>query len=258
VQRPAAEIEFVHRASGQVLRTLDDLTDEQAAAPSRLPGWSRAELITHLARNADGIRGMVDAAARGESTTMYPSAEARAAGIAAGRGASATVLRADLRGAQDRLVDAWDALPDDGWERIGRASATRTMRDFVWVRWREVAIHHVDLDVGYEASDWPVGFVAGALDEIFSSFTQRAAPTRPLVDIDYRVVSTDHDQAWRVELRGPDVRVVTDDGAPADGEAVGWGCDVVAWLYGRDPRGGGVLATGDLGVLRLPRWFPFA
>jgi maleylpyruvate isomerase len=132
------------------------------------------------------------------------------------------------------------------------------MRDFVWVRRREVEVHHVDLDVGYEASDWPVSFVAGALDEIFSTFDQRATPTRPNVDIDYRVVTTDHDRAWRVELRGTQFRVTDDTAAPADGEAIGWGCDVVAWLYGRDPRGGGVLATGDLGVLRLPRWFPYS
>ena len=47
-----------------------------------------------------------------------------------------------------------------------------------------------------------------------------------------------------------------DDGSAADGEAIGWGCDVTAWLYGRDPRGGGILATGDLGVLRLPALVP--
>ena len=148
---------------------------------------------------------MVEAAARGEVGSMYPSAEARADGIAAGRGASPAVLRADLRGAHDRLVEAWNALPDDAWDRLGRASMTRTMRDFVWVRRREVEVHHVDLDLGYEASDWPVAFVAGALDEIFDTFAQRAAPTRPLVDIDYRVVTTDHDRAWRVELRGAQV-----------------------------------------------------
>ena len=34
--------------------------------------------------------------------------------------------------------------------------------------------------------------------------------------------------------------------------------DLLLELYGRDPRGGGVLASGDLGVLRLPRWFPYA
>lgn len=250
---------MVRRATRQVLRAIDDLTDEQAAAPSRLPGWTRAEVITHLARNADAIRSMVEAAARGEVGFMYPSAEVRAQGIAAGLGVSAAVLRADLRGAHDRLVDAWNALPADAWERTGRASMTRTMREFIWVRRREVEIHHVDLDLGYESSDWPVGFVDGALHEIFFDLAVRAVSIRPLVDIDYRVVSTDHDRVWRVSLRGSNVHVTDgDDGLPADGEATGWGCDLAAWMYGRDPRGGGVLASGDLGVLRLPRWFPFA
>ena len=250
---------MVRRATRQVLRAIDDLTDEQAAAPSRLPGWTRAEVITHLARNADAIRSMVEAAARGEVGSMYPSPEVRAEGIAAGRAAGAAVLRADLRGAHDRLVDAWSALPADAWARTGRASMTRTMREFVWVRRREVEIHHVDLDLGYESSDWPVGFVDHALHEIFAELPARAASTRPLVDIDYRVVSTDHDRAWRVSLRGANVHVTdADDGLAAEGEATGWGCDVAAWMYGRDPRGGGILASGDLGVLRLPRWFPFA
>ena len=258
MQSPATEIDRIRRATREVLRALDGLTDEQAAEPSRLPGWTRAEVVTHLARNADGTRAMVEAAARGEVAAMYPSAEARAAGIAAGRGAGAAVLHADLRGAHDRLLDAWNELPPDGWDRIGRASVTRSMRDFLWARRREVEIHHVDLDLGYEPSDWPVSFVAGALDEIFSTLTTRVVPTRPLLDLAYRVVSTDHDRAWRVELRGTEVAVVDDDGRAADGEAIGWGCDVAAWLYGRDPHGGGVLAAGDLGVLRLPRWFPFA
>lgn len=258
MQRPATEIELVRRSTREVLRALDDLTDEQASEPSRLPGWTRAEVVTHLARNADAVRGMVEAATRGEVGRMYPSVESRADGIAAGRGASAAVLRADLRGAHDRLVEAWNALAPEGWDRVGQASARRTMRDFVWMRRREVEVHHVDLDLGYEASDWAVAFVARALEEIFSGLADRAITTRPLLDIDYRVVSTDHDRAWRVELRGAHVDVRPDDGGSADGEATGWGCDIAAWLYGRDPRGGGVLATGDLGVLRLPRWFPFA
>ena len=100
---------------------------------------------------------------------------------------------------------------------------------------------------------------ASSLDQIFSTFDQRSSSTRPLVDADYRIVSTDHDEAWRIEIRGPAVRVADDDAdRAADGEARGWGCDIVAWLSGRDPRGGGILASGDLSVLRLPQWFPFA
>ncbi len=183
----------------------------------------------------------------------------RAAGIAAGLGNGPAIVRADLRGAHDRLIEAIDALPDDRWDRVGRASALRTMQGFLWMRRREVEVHHVDLDLGYEPSDWPVSFVAAALDECFATLAGRAAPTRPRIDIAYRVVSTDHDRGWRIEMHGDDVTVTADDARAVDGEAIGWGCDVVAWLYGRDPRGGGgILASGDLGVLRLPRWFPYA
>jgi hypothetical protein len=48
-----------------------------------------------------------------------------------------------------------------------------------------------------------------------------------------------------------------DDDALVDGEARGRGCDIAAWLCGRDPRGSAISATGDLAVLRLPQWFPF-
>ena len=258
VLRAAAEVDAVRLATRRLLRSLDDLTDEQASAPSRLPNWTRAEVITHLARNADGLRGMVEAAAQGEVGVQYPGgSEQRARDIAAGRGERAAALLADVRGAHDRLMTAWQDLPDDAWDRVGRAAVDRTMREFVWARRREVEVHHVDLDVGYESSDWPVDFVSSALDEIFGTFALRATSTRPLLDASYRVVSTDHEKQWRVVLRGDHVTVTNDD-EPADGEARGWGCDITAWLYGRDPRGGGVVASGDLGVLRLPQWFPFA
>ena len=66
------DIEGVRRATRRVLRSIDDLTDEQAAGRSQLPGWSRAEVLAHLARNADGIRGIAEAAARGQIGKQYP------------------------------------------------------------------------------------------------------------------------------------------------------------------------------------------
>ncbi len=255
---PTTEIDEIRAATRRLLRSIEDLTDEQALAPSRLPGWTRAEVVTHLARNADGFRGMIEAASRGEVGSMYPSPDVRADGIASGRGHAPAIVRADLRGAHDRLVGAFATLSDDDWDREGRASMTRTMREFLWMRRREVEVHHVDLDLGYEAADWPVSFVGPALDECFSNLAARGAPLRPRIDIEYRIVSTDHERAWRIEMHGDAVAVDDDDGSAVDGEAIGWGCDVVAWMYGRDPRGGGgITASGDLGVLRLPRWFPY-
>jgi maleylpyruvate isomerase len=257
---PAANIELLRAGTRRLLSTVDGLTDEQAHEASRLPGWSRAEVLTHLARNADGTRRMVQAAARGDVEAQYPGGlEERASEIAAGRDATAADVLRDVRCAHDAMMEAWHTLPRDAWARVGRAiSGERSMREALWARAREVEVHHVDLAMGYEPTDWPVGFVAGALDEIFCSFDRRASTGRPLIDAEFRVVSTDHERAWRVRLHGTHVDVEQGAGDAADGEARGWGCDVVAWLYGRDPQGVGITASGDSAVLRLPQWFPFA
>ena len=68
---PVADIEAVRQGTRRILLAVGDLTDEQAAARSRLPGWSRAEVLTHLARNADGGRGLAQSAARGEVGLIF-------------------------------------------------------------------------------------------------------------------------------------------------------------------------------------------
>ena len=135
---PVADIEAVRQGTRRVLLAVGDLTDEQAAARSRLPGWSRAEVLTHLARNADGGRGLAQSAARGEVGLQYPGGrEQRAAGIAAGRGVGAAALLADLRRSCDALMEAWMQLPDDSWECVGKSlTGERSQREWVWTRCR--------------------------------------------------------------------------------------------------------------------------
>ena len=41
-------------ATGDLLGDIQDLSETSARAPSRLPGWSRGHVLTHLARNAEG------------------------------------------------------------------------------------------------------------------------------------------------------------------------------------------------------------
>ena len=178
---PAANIELLRAGTRRLLSTVDGLTDDQAREASRLPGWNRAEVLTHLARNADGTRRMVQAAARGEVEAQYPGGvEARATDIAAGRDATATDVLRDVRCAHEAMMEAWQALPEDAWDRIGRTiSGDRSMREALWSRVREVEVHHVDLAMGYEPTDWPVGFVAGALEEIFGSFERRGVEPSP-------------------------------------------------------------------------------
>ena len=65
-------------------------------------------------------------------------------------------------------MEAWTQLPDDSWDSIGRSlTGQRTQREWVWSRWREVEVHHVDLGLGYSAAEWPIAFVTRGLDDAF-------------------------------------------------------------------------------------------
>jgi maleylpyruvate isomerase len=165
---PDARIEAalwsVHDATERVSVVVAGLTDDDSRAASRLPGWSRAHVITHLARNADGIRNMVEGAIAGEARDMYPDgADGRAAAIDAGADRPARELVADYTRASGALEDAWRRMPDDGWDRLGvtLAYGPTAMRRMVWGRRRELLVHLVDLDLGVSPADLPDDYLAG-------------------------------------------------------------------------------------------------
>ena len=56
-------------------------------------------------------------------------------------------------------------------------------------RLREVAIHHLDLDAGYSASDWPVDFALRILLSVLPAFESRGIEAVTLLptDIDSRI-----------------------------------------------------------------------
>lgn len=134
------------------------LTDDVARRPSLLDGWTVGHLLTHLARNADSHAGMVEAARRGEMAAQYPGGAAqREAGIADGYARPASALVADVRAANRRLERAWATTSAETWATgLGlRLAGPTTIADFVFLRWREVEVHLVDLglaDVG--GPDW--------------------------------------------------------------------------------------------------------
>ena len=73
-------------ATGRLLASASTLSDAQAREPSLLPGWSRGHVLTHIARNADGMVNLLRWARTGTQTPMYASAQSRAADIEAGAG----------------------------------------------------------------------------------------------------------------------------------------------------------------------------
>jgi maleylpyruvate isomerase len=141
-----------HQLLGDTIR----VTDEQWRAPSRLPEWSRGHVATHLARQADAIVRLTEWAKTGVRNDMYASPEERSEQIEAGSGRSGLDLQIDLDESAGRLGQAFESLDAAGaWdaEVEMRGGLRVPARLLPLARLLEVAIHHVDLDVGFEISD---------------------------------------------------------------------------------------------------------
>jgi maleylpyruvate isomerase len=148
--RPIVELAGVDVAFRLLADAMSGLSEGDARGATLLPGWTRGHLLTHLARNADSQRGMVDGALRHEIAEQYPGGdEQRSSDIEVGAGRPIDALRADVHATQQALVSAWARIPDDAWERLtGARAGVRPVRSGVLSRWREISVHLVDLDVG--------------------------------------------------------------------------------------------------------------
>ncbi len=225
-------------ATQRLLRTAAGLSDEQAREPSRLPGWSRGHLLTHLARNADGLRNLLIWARTGVETPQYASPQARDEGIAAGAGRPAAALLADLGDSAAELAAEADRLTGADWAAQVHGPGGRGHPAWftLWRRLSEVEVHHVDLGAGYRPADWPADFAAQCLARAAGDFARPGCPHVTL----------------RAADSGAEYVIGTSDGEPPLA-VTGPTRDVLAWLIGRSD--GADLATDPAGPLpALPAW----
>ena len=147
---------------------LEGVDDDGFAQPCGLPDWTRADVVAHMARNADALVNLLTWARTGDEKPMYPSAAARAAGIAESAEQSPAALRADVIDASNRLVDAVATLPDEAWDAEVRTARGRaiTAAEVPWMRIRESWVHAVDLGVGASLEELPHAVVIDLLDEV--------------------------------------------------------------------------------------------
>lgn len=192
-------------ATGRLLDTGRSMSDDDVTGPSLLPDWTRGHVLTHIARNADGLRNLLLGAAEGVERSAYPSREARNAEIEAGAPRPITEQLADMEAAHARFVDTVATMPSSAWEFVlswGTAGQRRPAREVLDARLREVAIHHVDLNAGYDFADWPPDFALLVLRSALPAFEARGltpCTLRP-TDLDAVVLANGGSD---VEVRGP-------------------------------------------------------
>jgi maleylpyruvate isomerase len=221
----------VEAATSRLLATAGTL-DGDPTAPSLLPGWSRGHVLTHVARNADGLANLLTWAHTGVVTPQYADREQRDAEINAGARRSWDELIADIRQSAERFARVAEQLTPADWAvHLETAPGQRSEAALIpWRRLREVEVHHVDLAASYRPADWPESFAHRVLHEVAGSLEDVSLTVRP--------DSLGH-------------AIPVGDGGPP--EVRGPAHELAAWLAGRSPGTG--LKIDPPGALpTIPSW----
>jgi maleylpyruvate isomerase len=233
----SAPLAAIERATMRLMETVRGLDDRSVHQPSLLPGWTRAHVLTHLARNADGYVNLLRWARTGVEHAMYPSAADREAAIEEGAVRGHRLLEEDLIASCTRFNEACRGLPSSAWSTEVLAAPGKPIRAHEILRSRllEVWVHLVDLDRGFGFDDIPEPDVEHLLEDAVRQFVGR--PDTPGVTLTV-VFSEDRPRTW--ELGRPKARARRVHGRPGT---------VLGWLLGRT---GGHRLEGE--VPELPTW----
>lgn len=157
------------------MRRVEMLSVDTVQSPSRLPGWTVAHVLTHLARNADAHARRLSGALSSKDVPKYQSgAHQRRSEIEKGVTRSTGAIIADLQSSMEHLEEIFTASTATGWPNghflggghYGVAGCPAH-------RLREVKMHHVDLGLSYSPLEWPEEYVNWDLPLLLKTVTER-------------------------------------------------------------------------------------
>ncbi|MEQ4725796.1 maleylpyruvate isomerase family mycothiol-dependent enzyme [Nonomuraea sp. B19D2] len=218
----SATLPWMRQGSDRLLTLVEKLTDDDFQEPSLLPGWTRAHVIAHVARNAEALTRLARWAATGIETPMYADRQQRAAEIEQTAKHPAHRLRSDLASTALTLHEALAALTGQQWAATVRSALGRAIpaAEVPWMRAREVWLHAVDLDSDADMEDVPADLIDLLADDVTATLSGKN--DCPAVTL----VPTDRDLTWRLGTGEHN-----HDGAVVHASAAA----LVGWLTGRVP-----------------------
>jgi maleylpyruvate isomerase len=212
--------------------------DDAFAARSGLAGWSRAHVLSHIARNADAMVNLLEWARTGTPTPAYASREQRDADIESGSRRSPAEIRRDVTASSDRLAAVVRGMPASAWShKVTHPSGLEIEASAIpWFRAQEMWIHAVDLDVGASFDDLPVPMLIALVDEVVATLSTREDCP------ELRLTAADQQRSWVLGA-------VADPPESVTGPLAG----LAAWLLGRT-KGKNLRTGAGKRPPAVPRW----
>lgn len=232
--RPADLLGYLTTAHRRERALIEGLDEEQARAPSCLPGWTRAHVLGSRLAFMRAASRQTDLALASEMADFFEGGRpARDTEIeSSAQQPAGDLVRAVLQAAIG-LETRWAALSSPDWQRPVVYRGQCPLQELVLAAWREAEIHRVDLNLGVRPGIWS--------RELCVSMFEFLTPRAP--------------EGTRLELTEPG----GETWVLGSGDRVvvcGALTDLAAWLAGRRPDGPLESSSGTLPELRrlgMPR-----
>ncbi|MDQ0092845.1 maleylpyruvate isomerase family mycothiol-dependent enzyme [Paeniglutamicibacter psychrophenolicus] len=224
-----SDLSRLGRETSMMLATIETLSADEMAAPSLCEGWSRADVIAHLASNGRALVKLIDWATTGDEQQLYASPEARAEEIAALAALPGHELVEKFRTSAEFFAEQTERLTGQlAVEEVDLHGKVIPATSIVALRIAEIVVHHQDLDTAWTIAEADPDSQLDAVEAAVRTMRAKNAPGMTLV--------TEEGDTW----------VIGDGALRVESDREG----MLEWLS----RGQGrhVEANGELPV--LPAW----
>lgn len=211
---------WMREGTKHLVAVVESLSDSDFRTDSRLPGWSKAHVVGHVARNAEALTRLATWARTGVETPMYANRSQRAAEIEESATLPPPELRTSLVDTAERLDRELGRLDAGGWSAQVRSALGRTIpaTEVPWMRIREVWLHATDIGDDTLFDEIPGGVVDLLLNDVCANLSGKDG-CPPVT-----VAPADRNKVWQLGAGDP--------GVTARGRAA----ELVGWVTGRLPR----------------------
>lgn len=162
---PARELDWARRGTAYFARKMNELSDADLDAESRVPGWGRRQVAACVGYHARALARVVERARTGAPLELWENDNQRDEEIEDGKTLPAGALRHLVDHAQVHLNVEWRDLDAAGWDKDLPFAGIPTARSTPWLRAKEIWLRAIDLRNGGTFEDCPPDFLAELLTE---------------------------------------------------------------------------------------------
>ena len=177
-----SDLSRLDRETSMMLATIDTLSQEEMTAPSLCEGWSRADVIAHIASNGRALVKLIDWATSGNEQQLYASPEARAEEIAALAALPREELISSFKESADYFAQQTARLTGQlAVEEVDLHGKIIPATSIVALRISEVVVHHHDLDTAWTIEEADPDSQLNAVEAAVRTMRAKNAPGMTLV-----------------------------------------------------------------------------